>query len=244
MSSYPVSEAADEDRLRFYRGNSMLGTFRPGDYLTLESVPIGDIHPGDVLIYRGLDHEGAPDKVVHRVMAAVPGGLVTRGDNNPHADTTLVTADNLLGRVTHVERDSKVRRVRGGRWGLLRVRVLHAWRGVRWRGRRLVAFVGRWPYGWLRNSRLVSQLWRPVITRIYITTEDGPLVKYISGRRTVARWWPATGRFHCCKPYDLVIPRPNKAFVIPSEESLGSRRQDFSTPGHYGPSARNDGQQA
>jgi len=108
----------------------------------------------------------------------------------------------------------------------------------------LVAFVGRWPYGWLRNSRLVSQLWRPVITRIYITTEDGPLVKYISGRRTVARWWPATGRFHCCKPYDLVIPRPNKAFVIPSEESLGSRRQDFSTPGHYGPSARNDGQQA
>jgi signal peptidase I len=230
----------------------MLGTFHPGDYLTIEPVPINSIRPGDVVIYRGVNHEGEPGEVVHRVVVAVPGGLLTRGDNNPYADEILVTADNLLGRVTHVERGGKTQPVRGGRWGLLRVRVLHAWRGVRWRGRRLVAFVGRWPYRWLRNSSLVPRLWRPAVTKIRLATENGPLVKYVSGQRTVARWWPATGRFHCCKPYDLVIPRPNRAFVIPSEEreallveeSLGSRRQDFSTPGHYGPSARNDGQQA
>ncbi len=30
LSHSPVAAAADEDRLRFYRGNSMLGTFRPG----------------------------------------------------------------------------------------------------------------------------------------------------------------------------------------------------------------------
>jgi signal peptidase I len=187
----------------------MDGTFRPGDYLTLESVPIGDIHPGDVVIYRGLDHEGAPDKVVHRVMAAVSGGLVTRGDNNPHADTTLVTADNLLGRVTHVERDGKTRRVRGGRWGLLLARVLHARCQMRRLGWRVVISVGRWPYRWLRNSSLVPRLWRPAVIQIRLAAEASSLVKYVCSGRTVARWWPATGRFECQKPYDLIIPRPD-----------------------------------
>lgn len=210
LSPSPICEAADEDRLRFYRGSSMLGTFRPGDYLTLESVPINDIRPGDVVVYRGLDHEGEPGEVVHRVVAVAPGGLVARGDSNPRADEILVTADNLLGRVTHVERDGRARRVRGRRWGLLRARVLRAWCHVWRRAWRLIVRVGRRPYRWLRNSSLVPRLWRPAVTKMRLTTENGPLVKYVSGRRTVARWWPTTGRFQCRKPYDLIISRPNK----------------------------------
>jgi signal peptidase I len=209
VSPSPVAEAAEQDRVRFYRGPSMLGTFRPGDCLTVESVSITDIRPGDVVVYRGVNREGEPDEVVHRVVVAVPGGLFTRGDNNPHADTTLVTADNLLGRVTHVERDGKTQPVRGGRWGLLHVRVLHARCQMRRLGWRVVTSVGRWPYRWLRNSSLVPRLWRPAVTKIRLATENGPLVKYVSGRRTVARWWPTTGRFECQKPYDLIIPRPD-----------------------------------
>jgi len=41
--------------------------------------------------------------------------------------------------------------------------------------------------------------------------DNKPLVKYICGGRTVARWWPEQDRFECKKPYDLVIRREDLA---------------------------------
>jgi len=203
-----VAAPQGDDQRRFYRGNSMAGTFRPGDYLILEPVPIVAICPGDVVIYQGRDQEGEPDDVVHRVVGVVPGGLAARGDNNPTVDNILVTADNLLGRVRHFERDGKVYPVCGGRRGRLVAWVRHAWVHVRRYGDRVVRFLGRWPYRGLRRSGLVPRLWQPTITRIMLTTGDGPLVKYVSHGRTVAWWWPERGRFRCRRPYDLILTRP------------------------------------
>ncbi len=211
--------AADDDRRRFYRGQSMAGVFRPGDYLTLEPVPIAEIRPGDVVIYAGRDQAGEPEDVVHRVVARAPGGLVTRGDNNPHADHTLVTAENLLGRVTHVTRGGRTWPVRGGRWGLWQARAFRAGRrvlGLTWR---LIVPVGRWPYRALRRSGLVARLWRPAIVRLRLETANGPLVKYIRGGRTVAWWWPDQGRFRCRRPYDLIIRRPGQEKPVSCEET-------------------------
>ncbi len=208
-----VCSSVDTERIRFYRGHSMAGTFRPGDYLTLEPVSVAAVRPGDVVVYRGVDREGAPDEVVHRVVAVTPGGLVARGDSNPRADSALITVDSLLGRVTHVERDGQTRVVRGGRWGLLRARLLRARHGARKCVWRLVVFVGRGPYRWLRNSGLAVRVWRPPVTKIRLAAEDGPLVKYVCGRRTVACWWPTVGRFQCRRPYDLIIPRPSKTWT-------------------------------
>ena len=193
----------------------MLGAFRPGDCLTVEPASIAAIRPGDVVIYQGRDQAGEPEDVVHRVVAVTPGGLVTRGDNNPQLDNVLVTQDNLLGRVTHVGREGRMRPVRGGRWGLLCVRLLHARRLVLRLGWALLRTVGRRPYRWLRASGLARRLWRPVVTRVLVATGDGPLVKYVSGGRTVAWWWPATGHFRCRRPYDLVISRPPSFPSIP-----------------------------
>ncbi|MFB0535254.1 MAG: signal peptidase I [Anaerolineae bacterium] len=200
-----------EDSVRFYHGRSMGGTFRPGDCLTVEPVSLADVRPGDVVVYRGPNDQGDTEELVHRVVAAAPGGLVAHGDNNPCADMPLVTADNLLGRVTHVERDGRTRLVRGGRLGLLHARVLHARRHVWRQVRGLVACLGRGPYRWLRESGLVPRLWQPTVMKVRLATENGPLVKYVCGGRTVARWWPHQNRFECQKPYDLVIPRPDGA---------------------------------
>jgi hypothetical protein len=202
--------ATDEQRARFYHGNSMLSIFRPGDYLIIEPASIAAIRPGDVVVFQGLDRAGEPDDVVHRVIAVTPDGLVTRGDNNPQVDDALVTQDNLLGRVTHVEREGRARPVPGGRRGLLRARTLRVWARVRRRGWQMVRLVGRWPYRLLRTSGLVRLVWQPTITRIRIEAERGPLVKYLCGMRTVAWWWPETGRFRCRRPYDLVIHRPGR----------------------------------
>ena len=41
----------DIDDNRFYHDQSMAGTFRPGDYLTVVPVSLVDVHPGDVVVY-------------------------------------------------------------------------------------------------------------------------------------------------------------------------------------------------
>jgi hypothetical protein len=202
--------ATDEQRARFYHGNSMLSIFCPGDYLIIEPANIAAIRPGDVVVFQGLDRSGESDDVVHRVVAVTPDGLVTRGDNNPQVDDALVTQDNLLGRVTHVEREGRARPVPGGWGGLLRARTLRVWARVRRRGWQLLRLVGRWPYRLLRKSGLTQPVWRPTITRIRIETEHGPLVKHLCGTQTVAWWWPETGRFRCRRPYDLVIHQPSR----------------------------------
>ena len=188
-----------------YRGGSMLGTFRLGDRLPVETASLDEIRPGDVVALRVACPSGAAEELVHRVVGLQPGGLVTRGDNNRCNDSSLVTAETLLGRVTRVERGGRLRPVRGGRLGLARARLLHA----RIHVRALAIRLGRGPYGWLRRRGWVSRLWRPQITRLRVATDKGPLVKYLSAGRTVARWWPEQNRFECERPYDLVIARPD-----------------------------------
>ncbi len=214
MKSFLVHALTDEENRRCYRGGSMLGTFRPGDYLTVEPVPLAAIRLGDVVVCRGREEAGEPDEIVHRVVDVLPDGLVTRGDNSPYVDSVPVTQDTLLGRVTHVQRGGQVRPVWGGRRGLLRARMLHARCAVRRFGWRWLSIVGRRPYRWLRQSGLVGRLWRPAITRVRVEAEDGPLVKYVHRGRTVARWWPERGRFRCRKPYDLVISRPSRRHPV------------------------------
>lgn len=210
MQGILAHKATDEQRARFYHGNSMLSIFRPGDYLIIEPANIAAIRPGDVVVYQGVNRSGESDDVVHRVVAVTPDGLVTRGDNNPHADDALVTQDNLLGRVTHVERGGRAHPVPGGWGGLLRARTLRVWARVRRCGWQMVRLMGRWPYRLLRKSGLVRLVWRPTITRIRVETEHGPLVKHLCGTWTVAWWWPEMGRFRCRRPYDLIIHRPGR----------------------------------
>jgi hypothetical protein len=197
----------------FYRGMSMCSTFEVGDCLRIALVPLSAVRPGDVVVYMLPDYPD-PDrnKVVHRVVRCVPGGLITRGDNNPLHDKHVVLEENLIGRVTHVERGSKTYRVVGGRRGLWRARFLHLWNPVRSRLSRFIQTrvfpLGRWFYRWLRRSGVAAYVWHPTITQIQLETCHGPLIKYVIGTRTVAYWLPGADRFKCYKPYDLIIRRP------------------------------------
>ncbi|MBI5958811.1 MAG: hypothetical protein HY866_08755 [Chloroflexi bacterium] len=197
----------------FYRGSSMRSTFRVGDCLKVNRVPLSVVRPGDVVVYIIPEYSN-PDrnKVVHRVVRCVPGGLITRGDDNQLRDMSVVLEEHLIGCVTHYERGSKTYRVIGGPLGWWRGRSLHVWNPVRIR---LVQFIktwifplGRWFYRWLRHSRVVAYFWKPEITQIRFETKHGPLIKYIVGKRTVAYWLPDANRFKCIKPYDLVIHPP------------------------------------
>lgn len=214
-----------------YSGQSMAPLFRPGNSLRIEAVGFERVRPGDVIVFRPEGREGhssegtgstvparpgaaadlwppsateGSQRVVHRVMAVRPEGLVTRGDANPYPDEGFVTPGRLEGRVVALERGGKILPVSCGRTGLLRAAFARLGQRVARPARRVASA----PYGLLRASHLVRRLWHPRLRTLSVTTPQGTLVKYLHGNRTVARWWPQSGRFECKKPYDLIMDRP------------------------------------
>ena len=198
-----VELATGHGRFFFYHGESMRGTFRPGDRLTVEPVSLSDLRAGDVVVFHGVNCREDADTIVHRVVAVRADGLVTRGDNSSTADLYPLTEERLVGRVVKVERGGRSWNVHNGRAGLCRAYALRLLRSAV----ALLGLIGRWPYRGLRASGLARRFWQPAITRVYLQTERGPLVKYVCAGRTVACWRPTERRFECRKPYDLVIDR-------------------------------------
>jgi signal peptidase I len=195
----------NHDQFRFYRGASMSGTLRPGDYLIFTPAPFENIRIGDVVVFHNVRNQVEEnDDWVHRVVGIRHEGFVTRGDNNSYNDSVSLTIDNCLGKVTHAVRNGKTRSIMGGRLGFLWARCLHARHPLRNLFRR---FLGRY-YRWLKTSGLISCLWKPDLRKLSLKTDDGLLIKYVNNGRTVARWWPDQNRFVCRKPFDLVISSP------------------------------------
>ena len=205
MDTLMVRQMPAKDSIRFYHGRSMQGTFSFGDRLIIEHVQLASVRPGDVVVYRVLNHQSKRDMLVHRVMGVVSNGLVLRGDNNFCDDKTLVDKNNLVGRVSHVERGGKRAPVRSGCSGLLIARVSHGLRFLRHIMWKFIRIMGRWSYRRLRDSGLIQRLWKPSILKIQLMTANGPLIKYVCRNRTVAFLWPHKDSVTYRKPYDLVM---------------------------------------
>jgi hypothetical protein len=99
-------------RLAVY-GNSMVPAIFPGDTVTVYRANLGHVQCGDVVLYsRGSRF------FVHRVVreAGAPGGMewVTRGDALRENDPA-VSASELLGKVTLIQRGKKQIVLRGSR---------------------------------------------------------------------------------------------------------------------------------
>jgi signal peptidase I len=189
---------------RFYHGGSMAGTFRPGDCLVVRLVIWEQIRAGDVVVFRGHNEEN--NEIVHRVLSVRSGGLLTQGDANPLPDPDLVIREDLVGVVSGYERAGRFHAVQGGWRGLMKVSWLRLMQIIR----RAFIPILRPFYRLLRKLGWVGFFWKPELTEIHLETANGPLVKYIYRRRTVAQYWRKSGYFEAHKPYDLVIRRPDK----------------------------------
>lgn len=204
-----LSAALDSNERLFYSGSSMSGTFRNGDWLIVEPASLAALRPGDVVVYRRpADWKIRSERIVHRVMAVVNGGVILRGDFNPRSDIDVIFEDDLLGRVTHFQRSGRVRPVTNGLPGLVRGRLLHLWYGGQralWWG---LLWLVRVPYRWLKRSGIVRRLWQPQIQRIRLQSPDGMVIKYVWRGRTVARFWPQQRLMVWQRPFDLVILHP------------------------------------
>lgn len=89
------SLAASRPDLKVVRveGNSMLPFFGSGAVLVVKELPAAKLREGMVVVYKNRFDE----TVAHRLTVARTTGWTAAGYNNRDADSTLVTADNLIG---------------------------------------------------------------------------------------------------------------------------------------------------
>ena len=95
-----------------YRGRSMWPLFQEGDLLEIEKAPVGELRPGDCLVYR----KGG-GTVIHRLVSVRPE-LRTRGDARPEADDEPVLPTWIMGRVVGRIRYGRLTLVTGGMMGV------------------------------------------------------------------------------------------------------------------------------
>jgi hypothetical protein len=100
-------------------GSSMLPSVLPGDTLRVERCDASHARVGDIVMFTRYGRLFA-----HRVVSAVDGTLVTKGDSLDASDGPVLDSE-FLGRVTDVQRPGLISRiVRRGR--LLKRRVAAA----------------------------------------------------------------------------------------------------------------------
>jgi len=182
-----------------YTGGSMAPLFRPGQMLYVKP-EVQDLRPGDVIVY---DDPSRGGRVEHRIIAAAPGGWITRGDHNLRRDEHPVISGVVIGRVDAVECAGRLRKVAGGRRGLARARALRLALQLR-RGLRCLLAP---PWRLLSSSpfvrRFLRRLFTPRFEYITLPTVRGLEIKALHRGHVVAGWKPAQQRFYCRKPWDL-----------------------------------------
>jgi hypothetical protein len=163
-----------------------------------------DVHNlvrGDVIVFTNPSNMGF---IVHRIVSSSTEGMITRGDHNRLSDSSPITMDQIIGKVELAENKHGTKSISDGLLGLWKARIWHI---VFWLDRlaRRVFWV---PYQLVHSSRLVSLIWHPRILKLLVQIGDGSQVKFIYKQCTVATYDPYNQRFDCCKPFDLVISRP------------------------------------
>src|SRR5262245_60784436 len=86
-------------------GSSMMPSIWPGDVLTVERRPVGQLQDGEIVVFT---REGR--LFAHRVIAHGDRHLVTRGDTVPSSDAPVSEAE-LLGVVVLASRRGRSRKV-------------------------------------------------------------------------------------------------------------------------------------
>jgi len=178
----------------------MKGTFKPGDKLIIEKIPINMIKKGDLIIFCKIN-EDKNDFVVHRVVEITPNGLATLGDNCRDRDREPVIEENIIGMVIKFDRKGKIHKAYNGRLGRFRAMTLHG----RLHVTKIIKFFLRKPYLTLRETGFIAKLWRPEIEVIHFETQNGPLIKYVYKGRTVAMCWTEKNHWWYQRPFDFII---------------------------------------
>jgi signal peptidase I len=201
----------------FYLGPSMNPLLQRGDTLLVAPYSSQEVQPGDVVVFQD-PHRG---QVVHRVVAVTAEGLITKGDNNPTVDDRLVAPQDILGRVTGLERQGRTLPVpRKAPATLYLLKVRH------WLDRvfsRLLQPV----YDRLAQSgvcrRLLCSLIKPRL--VFVPRPEGPEGQLWLGNFLIGRKMSHHSQWSIRRPFGLWVDEaglPDRAFESPKNKPFQS----------------------
>ena len=183
-----------------YVGSSMLFTFKPGDRICVRPYGNRPVWCGDVVVFSAPERD---KKVVHRVVSVGPEGIRTRGDNNRHVDSFVLTPDRIIGRVVYAQGKRFWRFVPGGAAGRLFahfVRMAH-------RAERKLASWGyplyRRMVEWGGLQRISLRLFSVRI--ISLKREEGEEMHLLLGPLVIGRLRPRALRWHIRPPFRILV---------------------------------------
>ena len=197
-----------------YVGPSMNPLFVDGDGLHI--VPYEDraIRPGDVIVFVP---PGGETKIVHRVISADMQGIKTKGDNAGASDPWVLTPDNILGRVTYIQRRNKKRNICDGFMGRVMACAFH-WMH---RGDAVISFLLHPVYqGLCRSTFLRKRLHRLVKPRVLsFRRPEGMEQQLVVGHRLIGRRRPGKGYWEIRRPFRLCVDESLLPKQLPDEST-------------------------
>lgn len=182
-------------------GPSMKPTLMPGDKIETEDVGFGKLRPGDIIVYNS--PENIRLNIIHRITGRDADGLITRGDNNSHADPYRVRPEHRPLKVTSFVRGQVRRRIAGHGMLRRRFRII----------RRQAAVLKQKSLFPLLAAVADSGIFYPF--SIFFRTEirefkrpGGIELQLFSGRRRIGIRRAGAGRWHIRFPWRLFIRVP------------------------------------
>jgi hypothetical protein len=195
-----------------YIGPSMNPLLRNGDGLHIVAYNGRAVRPGDVIVFVP---PGGETKIVHRVVSIDACGVKTRGDNGKQVDPWVLTADNILGRVTYIQRRNRRRNICGGFKGRVMAcsfRCMH-------RGDAVISFLLHPVYQRLcRSTFLRNRLHLLVKPRVLsFRRPEGMEQQLVVGHRLIGRRRPGKGYWEIRRPFRLCVDESLLPDYLPNE---------------------------
>jgi hypothetical protein len=203
-----ASSGDAEQKYTNYIGPSMNPLLVNGDGLHIVPYSGRAIRPGDVVVFIPPGNE---TKIVHRVVSVDAKGIRTRGDNATMVDPWVLTPDNILGRVTYIQRKNRRRTIFGGFMGRMKA---YSFRCTRLFDA-VLSFLLRPVYH--RLSRLASLrktlhgILKPRV--LFFRRVEGMELQLVVGHRLIGRRLPGKEHWEIKRPFRLfvdeaLLPRP------------------------------------
>jgi len=191
-----------EGRFLYYSivGPSMKPTLKPGDLLRVEPYGGARIKRGDIVVFHP-PHE--KQLVTHRLVSVRGDELKARGDNNSRPDPWFIPPESVIGRVSHVQRKSRFRRLASGAVGRMHGVLIGGVNGAR----RQLFYLGRPAYRWLASRGVLRRLWPFGLPFkvMSVARAEGREFKLVLAGRVIGKLPPHEHRWWIQPPFRLLI---------------------------------------
>ena len=196
-----------------YIGISMNPLFREGDVLEVAPYHRQEISIGDVVAFT---HPERPGKIIHRVVAVTPSGIITKGDNLAVVDDWTLKPGDIQGKVVAIHRRGHTLPVPGQAPA-----SLHLLKVRRWCDRAVSRLLQPAYHRLARSALFRGRLGEWMQPRLlYFSRPDGPEWQLWLGNLLIGKKSPRQAHWTIRRPFRLFV---DEATLPPSGTVSGEQ---------------------